>query len=81
MFTDFWRGYNGLRDFFDHRIVNKSKLGCGTSEYMSTNRVEALWANIKRRIYPYNSLNKKRLQLFLDEALWRRKYVRLFHSL
>jgi transposase-like protein len=33
VFTDFWRGYNGLKQFYKHRIVNKAQKGAGTSEF------------------------------------------------
>ena len=48
IYTDFWRGYNSLKLWYTHRVVNKAKLGSGTSEYVTTNRVEAMWSNIKR---------------------------------
>ena len=24
IYTDFWRGYNGLKAFYEHRVVNKA---------------------------------------------------------
>lgn len=33
IYTDFWRGYNSLKHFYQHRIVNKAKKGAGTSEF------------------------------------------------
>ena len=33
IYTDFWRGYNGLKYYYKHRIVNKAQKGSGTSEF------------------------------------------------
>lgn len=44
VFTDFWRGYNRLKLYFKHRVVNKAVKGYGTTEYETTNRVEGLWS-------------------------------------
>lgn len=44
IYTDFWRGYNRLKLFYKHRVVNKAMKGYGTSEYETTNRVESLWS-------------------------------------
>jgi transposase-like protein len=74
VFTDFWRGYNGLKAFYRHRVINKAQKGSGTSEYQTTNRVESMWSMIKRYFQFYNSFNSPYLQMFLDEALWRVKY-------
>jgi len=74
IYTDFWRGYNGLKNYYKHRVVNKAMKGYGTSEFQTTNRVEGLWAAIKRYFQVYSCFNHPYLQQFLDEAIWRRKY-------
>ena len=28
VWTDFWRGYNGLKSYYKHRVVNKAKKRC-----------------------------------------------------
>lgn len=33
IYTDFWRGYNGLKNYYVHRVVNKAHKGAGTSEF------------------------------------------------
>lgn len=76
IYTDFWRGYNGLKQFYVHRVVNKAQKGSGTSEYQTTNRVESLWSTIKRTFQVYSAFNSPYMQMFLDEAIWRRKYKR-----
>lgn len=40
IYTDFWRGYNSLKHYYDHKVINKEQKGCGTSEYQTTARVE-----------------------------------------
>lgn len=74
IFTDFWRGYNGLKNFYKHRIVNKAKVGAGTSEYQTTNQVESMWSVIKRHFNNYNCYGSPFLQMYLDEAVWRIKF-------
>lgn len=74
IYTDFWRGYNGLKNYYQHRIVNKAQKGAGTSEFQTTNHVESMWSLIKRYFNMYNCFNSPYLQMFLDEALWRMKY-------
>ena len=53
LYTDFWRGYNGLKHYFKHRIVNKAKKGKSTDEFCTTNRVESFWSNLKRIVFNY----------------------------
>ena len=74
IYTDFWRGYNRLKLYYKHRVVNKQMKGYGTSEYETTNRVEGLWSEIKRSMVIYHSYDISKLQRFLDEMIWRRKY-------
>lgn len=74
IYTDFWRGYNGLKNYYTHRVVNKQQKGNGTSEFQTTNRVESLWSVIKSSLVTYSSFASPYLQMFLDEAIWRRKY-------
>ena len=57
VYTDFWRGYNRLKHFYTHRVVNKAMKGYGTSEYETTNRVESLWSQIKRSMSMYSAYN------------------------
>ena len=69
--TDFWRGYNGLKHFYRHKVLNKAKLGYGTSEWVSTNQVESMWAQIKNEFQKYTTVVVQSIQPYLDEALWR----------
>ena len=72
--TDYWRGYNTCKAFYDHKAVNKAKIGSGPFEYLTTSRVESLWSMIKRNIHTYSTIRYSTLQRFLDEACWRINY-------
>ena len=61
MITDCWKGYSGLKGLFDHRIASNRKSDKEKEENFSISRIEALWSSIKRRLYPYTSLTRKRL--------------------
>ncbi len=74
VYTDFWRGYNRLKHYYNHRVVNKAMKGYGTAEFETTNRVECLWSQIKRYMQIYNIYNTPKLQQYIDEMIWRRKY-------
>jgi hypothetical protein len=56
IFTDYWRGYNGCKEFFVHHMVNKGKSGNDRGEYETTSRVESLWHIIKRNIHTYSTI-------------------------
>ena len=56
IYSDFWRGYNSLKHFYKHRVINKEKKGYGTSDYQTTSRVESLWSMIKRNIHTYSTV-------------------------
>ncbi|CDW71499.1 UNKNOWN [Stylonychia lemnae] len=47
IYTDFWRGYNSLKTYYTHRVVNKAMKGYGTSEFQTTNHVECLCLMVK----------------------------------
>ena len=74
VYTDFWRGYTNCKEYYDHKVVNKAKIGSGPFEYLTTSRVEALWSMIKRNIHTYSTIRMQTLQKFLDEACWRIKF-------
>lgn len=74
VYTDYWRGYNTLKEFYIHRVQNKARYGYGTTEYQTTSRVESLWHILKRNIHTYSTIRWTSLQRFLDEACWRIKF-------
>jgi IS1 family transposase len=61
IYTDFWRGYNNCKAYFDHKCVNKAKHGAGPFEYLTTSRVESLWSMIKRNIHTYSTIRASTL--------------------
>ena len=74
IYTDFWKGYNGLSEFYNHKPVNKSKEIDKKIGDWCTNQVESLWAVLKRDISKYSWFKKENIQQFINEALWRRKH-------
>ena len=62
VFTDFWRGYNRLKLYYKHKVVNKAKKGYGTSEFETTNRVESLWSQVKRFMAIYGTASTPLIQ-------------------
>ena len=70
LFTDEWRGYNGLADEYVHEVVNHS------IEYVrdnvSTNGIENFWSLLKRTIRgTYVSVEPYHLPKYLDEQVFR----------
>ena len=72
VFTDAWRGFNQLKHFYSHHVVNRNKPGNTSVE--TTARIESLWHIIKRNIHTYSTFKLHTLQMFIDEACWRIKY-------
>lgn len=71
VFTDEWRGYNGLRQSFNHQRIDHSK-----SEYVNgiihTNGIENFWSLLKRGIFgQYHQISKKHLPKYIDEFCFR----------
>ena len=74
IYTDFWGGYNDLSEYYFHKPVNKSRQFTSKIGDSWTNQVESLWAVLKRDINRYSCFKKESIQMFIDEALWRRKF-------
>lgn len=69
--TDEYIGYNHIGAMYNHQIVHHS-LGEFANDDVTTNRVESLWAIIKRGVMGiYHFWSKKHLQLYLDEFVFR----------
>ena len=68
--TDGWSGYNELRIWFDHLIVNHSENFVDPESGAITTTIERTWNGIKHQIAPRNRQIKirERLSLFI----WRR---------
>lgn len=70
LFTDEWRGYNGLADEYVHEVINHS------IEYVRgnvhTNGIENFWSLLKRTIRgTYVSVEPYHLPKYLDEQIFR----------
>ncbi|PAY47964.1 IS1595 family transposase [Ligilactobacillus salivarius] len=69
--TDEYIGYNHIGTMYNHQIVHHA-LGEFANNDVTTNRVESLWATIKRGVMGiYHFGSKKHLQLYLDEFVFR----------
>ena len=71
IYTDEWKGYNGLGWSFTHETVNHRG-----AEYVrdgvSTNSIEAVWAVLKRGIYgTFHHVSEKHLDRYVREFTFR----------
>lgn len=71
MFTDTWKGYNGLKTDYRHLIVNHSK-----KEYVRgaiyTNGIENFWSHLSRGIIGiYHQVSPKHLERYCFEYAYR----------
>ncbi|SMP10785.1 ISXO2-like transposase domain-containing protein [Chryseobacterium profundimaris] len=71
VYTDEWKAYNNLHEFYNHSIVNHGK-----KEYVngntSTNCIENFWGNLKRGIIGvYRVVSRKHLQKYIFEFVFR----------
>lgn len=74
LISDEWHGYTGLKDSYNHEIVNHAK-----KEYvnlddatMHSNTIESSWKIMKNSLRDmYNSVSRKHLQDYVDEHVYR----------
>jgi transposase-like protein len=71
IYTDEWKGYNGLKKVYDHSTIKHKK-----KEYVRgrvhTNTIEGFWSLLKRGIDGiYHSVSTKHLQKYVDEFVFR----------
>lgn len=71
IYTDSWRGYNCLSEYYTHEIIDHSK-----REYVRgavhTNTIENLWGRMKRNIRgAHIKISAKFVQQYIDEACWK----------
>lgn len=72
VYTDSWKGYNCLSEFYQHEVVDHSK-----REYVRgkihTNSIENVWSHFKRNIRKAHiKITDKYVQQYVNEACWRR---------
>ncbi len=71
MFTDTWKGYNGLNKDYRHLKVNHSK-GEYARGAVSTNGIENFWSLFSRGIFGiYHHVSPKHLDKYCDEFTYR----------
>ena len=70
IYTDSWKGYNDIDEYFKHRIINHSKEFVNGN--IHTQNIEATHSAVRRilRIDGSNSGNK---ELQFNEYVWRKK--------
>ncbi|MBI1999022.1 MAG: IS1595 family transposase [Parcubacteria group bacterium] len=74
IYTDGWRGYNGLVDvgYDRHFRVNHGKNEFSKGNGVHINGIESFWSFTKRRLNKFNGV-KKNFNLHLKECEWRWK--------
>jgi transposase-like protein len=71
IYTDEWKGYNGLGWSFTHETVNH-RSGEYSRDGVSTNSIEAVWAVLKRGIYgTFHHVSDKHLDRYVREFTFR----------
>lgn len=72
MYTDGWRGYNGLVDvgYNRHFRVNHGENEFSKGNGIHINGIESFWSFTKRRLAKFNGV-KKHFDLHLKECEWR----------
>lgn len=69
--SDEWKGYNGLSNDYNHKVVNHNRKEYVNDGY-STNNVENFWSHFKRGINGiYHQVSRKHLQRYADEFSFR----------
>jgi transposase-like protein len=71
LYSDEWKGYNGLKKIFNHSFVDHRKQQFRNGD-VCTNGIEGAWASLKRCIFGrYHHTSKKHLHLYVDEVVFR----------
>lgn len=71
IYTDSWRGYNGLDKYYIHETVDHSKREFVRGD-VHTNTIENLWGGFKRNLRKSHiKISDKYVHLYMAEACWR----------
>lgn len=71
LYTDEWRAYSGLHNYYQHSIVNHSK-GQYVNGNCTTNAIEGFWNYLKRGLLGiYNAVSRKYMNRYCDEFAFR----------
>jgi transposase-like protein len=75
IYSDGWRGYDGLVDvgYDRHYRVNHSNNEFSKGNGIHINGIESFWSFTKRRLRKFNGLSKHTFDLHLKESEWRWK--------
>lgn len=75
IFTDGWRGYDGLVDvgYDRHYRVNHRENEFSKGNGIHINGIESFWSFCKRRLRKFNGLSRDSFALHLKECEWRWK--------
>jgi len=75
IYSDGWRGYNGLVDvgYDKHYRVNHGDNEFSKGNGVHINGIESFWSFTKRRLRKFNGLSKRTFDLHLKECEWRWK--------
>lgn len=73
--TDSHKSYTGLKEVYDHRVVNHSIGEYVIEDMAHTNSIESVWAVLKRGfVGVYHHFSVKHLQRYVDEFAFRLNY-------
>ncbi|RNA31067.1 ISXO2-like domain-containing [Brachionus plicatilis] len=72
--------FKKLRENFVHFTVNHSKQFIDKRTGCNTNGIEGLWNKCKSKIRASNGVNRKYLQEYLDEIMWRHNVCLVTHK-
>ncbi len=66
--TDGWKGYKGIYDMYDHKIVEHSRGSYKNKDGYHTNGIEGFWSMLKRGVKStYHVVSHKYLQMYCNE--------------
>lgn len=69
--TDGWRGYAGLHEYYEHKIIRHNK-GIYVQDGYHTNSIEGFWSHMKRGILGiYHVVSRKHLSKYCEEFAYR----------
>ncbi|CAF0986986.1 unnamed protein product [Brachionus calyciflorus] len=83
IYSDEWRSYfkiKKLKQNYHYLTVNHSKQFIDRRTGCHTNGIEGLWNKCKSRFRSMNGVNRRFLQEYLDEVMWRINECTVFHK-
>lgn len=71
VYTDSWRGYNCLSEYYTHETVNHTEREFVRGN-VHTNNIESLWGRIKKNLRGVHiKISDKYVQEYMNEACWK----------